>query len=252
MNVAFADLSPWLLLLAPLVMTIAYTVFGLSGFGSTVIAVPILAHFLPVPYLVPLMAVLDMVCAAFIGRANRQDVAVGELKRLIPFMFVGFVIGATVLVGVPERYLRLALGIFAVGVGVHGIFNPTLHRQISAWWVVPTGIVGGAIATVFGAGGPIYATYFGGRLRDKGALRSTISTLISISAFSRAIVYAVTGLLLHMSMLVGGLLLAPFAWLGLKIGQRIHVGLTQQQMRRTVGALLVLTGMSLLARVLLQ
>jgi uncharacterized protein len=53
-----------------------------------------------------------------------------------------------------------------------------------------------------------------------------------------------------MSMLVGGLLLAPFAWLGLKIGQRIHVGLTQQQMRRAVGALLVLTGLSLLARAL--
>ena len=39
----------------------AYTVFGLSGFGSTVISVPILAHFLPVSYLVPLMALLDLV-----------------------------------------------------------------------------------------------------------------------------------------------------------------------------------------------
>jgi uncharacterized membrane protein YfcA len=251
MTVELAELSPWLLLVAPLVMTLAYTVFGLSGFGSTVIAVPILAHFLPVPYLVPLMAVLDMVCAAFIGRTNREQVAKAEIKRIIPFMFVGFLIGATVLVGVPDRYLRVALGVFAVAVGVHGIFNPTLHRTISAWWVVPAGVVGGAIATVFGAGGPIYATYFGGRLRDKGELRSTISTLISISAFSRAIVYAVTGLLLHLSMLVGGVLLAPFAWAGLKIGQRIHVGLTQQQMRRAVGVLLVFTGVSLLARAFL-
>ena len=55
-----AQLSPWLLLLAPLVIVVAYTVFGLSGFGSTVIAVPILAHFLPISYLVPLMALLDL------------------------------------------------------------------------------------------------------------------------------------------------------------------------------------------------
>jgi hypothetical protein len=48
-----ADLSPWLWLLAPLVVMIGYTVFGLSGFGSTAITVPILAHFLPVSYLVP-------------------------------------------------------------------------------------------------------------------------------------------------------------------------------------------------------
>ena len=30
------DLSPWLLLVAPVIIVIAYTVFGLSGFGSTV------------------------------------------------------------------------------------------------------------------------------------------------------------------------------------------------------------------------
>ena len=45
--------------------------------------------------------------------------------------------------------------------------------------------------------------------------------------------------------------LAPFVWMGLKLGSRIHVGLTQEQMRRAVGSLLVLTGLSLLARVFL-
>jgi uncharacterized membrane protein YfcA len=57
--------------------------------------------------------------------------------------------------------------------------------------------------------------------------------------------------LLHFSILVGGLVLAPFVWLGLKLGARIHVGLSQQQMRRVVGVLVLLTGLSLLARVLL-
>jgi uncharacterized protein len=104
---------------------------------------------------------------------------------------------------------------------------------------------------VFGAGGPIYATYLSGRLRDKSQIRATISTLISISAFSRAVVYAVSGLLLHMTILAGGVVLAPFVWLGLRIGQRIHVGLTQEQMRRAVGTLVLLTGLSLLARAFL-
>jgi uncharacterized membrane protein YfcA len=45
--------------------------------------------------------------------------------------------------------------------------------------------------------------------------------------------------------------LAPFVWAGLKLGSRIHVGLTQEQMRRLVGALLVFTGGSLLVRVFL-
>jgi uncharacterized protein len=247
----YTSLSPWLLLLAPLVVILAYTVFGLSGFGSTVISVPILAHFLPVAYLVPLMAILDLCSAAFIGSKGRAHVSKPELKRLIPFMFVGFVAGVTLLVSVPEEHLRTALGIFAVAVGVNSIVNPSLQRTISAWWSVPAGIVGGAIATVFGAGGPIYVTYLSGRLRDKTELRSTLSTLISVSAFTRALVYAVSGVILNLATLVGTLALAPFVWIGLKIGTRIHVGLTQEQMRRAIGALLVLTGTSLIVRAFL-
>jgi uncharacterized protein len=251
MNVDLLQASPWLWLVAPLVVIVAYTVFGLSGFGSTIISVPILAHFLPVQYLVPLMAVLDMVCAAFIGRANREQLSKPELKRIVPFMFVGFVIGLTVLVGVPDRYLRIALGAFAVLLGIHGIFNPVLHKQISALWVVPAGLVGGALSTVFGAGGPIYATFMSGRLRDKSEIRSTVSTLISISAFSRVIVYAVGGLLLHLSILAGAVVLSPFVLLGVRIGGRIHVGLTQLQMRRVVGCIVLATGTSLLLRAFL-
>lgn len=242
-------LSPWLLLLAPLVIVLAYTVFGLSGFGSTAIAVPILAHFLPVSYLVPLMALLDCGSSIFVGTTGREHLARDELKWLIPVMFVGFVIGVTVLVRVPDHYLRAALGVFALTVGAHGILNPVLRRTISRWWVVPVGLVGGAVATVFGAGGPIYATYLSGRLRDKSAIRATVSTLISVSALTRAGIYAVSGLLLHLAIALGVVLLVPFVWTGLKLGTRIHLGLTQQQMRRAVGALLVLTGTSLLARV---
>lgn len=246
-----ANLSPWLLLIAPLVVILAYTVFGLSGFGSTAVSVPILAHFLPVSYLVPLMALLDMVCAVLMGHTGRAHLSKRELKHLVPWMFAGFVVGVTVLVRVDDKYLRVALGIFAAAIGAYSIFNPTLHRTISAFWAVPAGIAGGAVATIFGAGGPIYATYLSGRLKDKHQIRATMSTLISISASSRALLYAVSGLLLHLTILYGGVLLSPFVWVGLRIGHRIHVGLTQEQMRRAVGILLVFTGMSLLVRVVL-
>ncbi len=247
----FAQLSPWLLLVAPLTFVVSYTVFGLSGFGSTAISLPILAHFLPVSYLVPIMALLDMVSAAMVGRGGREHLSRHELRWLAPFILVGFVLGATVLVSVPDRWLRVALGCFTVLMGANSIVNPELHRAISRWWCVPAGVVGGAASTTFGAGGPIYATYLSGRLRDKNAVRATVSTLISISAFSRAAIYAVTGLLLNLATLGGAALMMPFAWMGLKLGGRIHVGLTQQQVRRVVGALLVFIGASLLVRTFL-
>jgi uncharacterized membrane protein YfcA len=245
-----AQVSPWLLVVAPAIIVVGYTVFGLSGFGSTVISVPILAHFLPVSYLVPLIALLDLASALFLGTTGRENVSKPEMKRIVPWMFVGVAIGATVLVGVPDQYLRVALGSFATAIGIYSIANPTLKRSISRWWSVPAGIVAGAAATVFGAGGPIYAAYLSGRQLEKNEMRATISSLISVSAFIRAIIYAVSGLLLHLAILAGALLLSPFVWLGLKLGNRIHLGLSQEQMRRAVGALLVLIGASLLVRTL--
>jgi len=247
-----ADISPWLWVVAPAVVIVGYTVFGLSGFGSTAITVPILAHFLPITYLVPLMVVLDMFSATFLGTKGREHVSKVEVKNLLPFMLVGFVLGATVLVGIPDKWLRVALGLFAASIGLYSIVNPRVAGTVSRLWCIPAGIAGGATATIFGAGGPIYATYLSGRLHDKDEMRSTVSTLISISAFTRAIIYAISGLLLHLAIFAGGILLSPFVWIGLAVGRRIHVGLTQEQMRRVVGAILVFTGSSLLLRVALQ
>ena len=247
-----SQVSPWLFVVAPIVIVAAYTVFGLSGFGSTLISVPILAHFLPVTYLVPLMVLMDLVSAVLIGTKGREQVSRAELKNLIPFMFVGFVLGATLLVGIPDKWLRLGMGIFVSSLGVYSIVNPVLSRTISRLWCIPAGVVAGGAATVFGAGGPIYAAYLAGRLHDKSEIRSTVSSLISISAFTRALIYAAAGLLLHATIFGGVLVLAPFAWLGVRFGGRIHVGLTQIQMRRVIGAILVISGSSLVFRAILQ
>ena len=244
-----ASLSPWVWVVAPLVIIGAYCVFGLSGFGSTIIAIPILAHFLPITYLVPCIALIDCASATFVGRTSREHLARDEMKWILPLMAVGFIVGATILVKVPDVYLRAALGVLAVSVGIHGIVNPVVTRRVSRWWVVPTGIFGGAMSTTFGTGGPIYVTYLMARIGDKSQIRATMSTLIAISAISRAIIYVATGLI-SLALVIGALIAAPFAWLGLKLGTRMHVSLSQAQMRRVIGTLLIITGSSLLVRTL--
>ena len=42
------------LLYSPLIILLAYTIFGISGFGSTLIAVPLLAHLFPIKFVIPI------------------------------------------------------------------------------------------------------------------------------------------------------------------------------------------------------
>jgi uncharacterized protein len=58
----------------------------------------------------------------------------------------------------------------------------------------------------------------------------------------------VSGLLLHAAIFIGGLAMAPFVFVGLRLGQRIHVGLTQEQLRRVVGGIVLAAGVALLLR----
>jgi uncharacterized membrane protein YfcA len=213
-----------------------------------VIAVPILANWLPLTYLVPLMALGDLVAAVVVGGSNRRHVSGPELKRLLPFMVLGIVLGVTLLVNVPQPPLKIGLGAFAMAVGLHSILNPAPRGTISPWWCVPAGTAAGVLAALFGAGGPVNVAYLAGRLRDKDEIRSTISAIISVSAVLRTGIYAMAGLVLKASLLAGFAMAVPFAWLGLRLGSRIHIGLTQQQMRRVIGGVLMASGAVLLAR----
>jgi uncharacterized membrane protein YfcA len=245
-----AQLPPVFWVVAPLAIFFAYVVFGMSGFGSTVIAIPILANWLPLTYLVPLMALGDVVAAVAVGGSNRGHVSVAELKRLLPFMILGIVLGVTLLVNLPQPPLKMGLGAFVIAVGLNSILNPAPRGTISPWWCIPAGTVAGSLAAMFGAGGPVNVAYLAGRLRDKSEIRSTVSTIIFVSAALRTVLYSLAGLVLKAAMALGFLLGVPFACAGLYVGSRIHTGLTQTQMRRAVGGVLIASGAVLVARTL--
>ena len=95
---------------AALAVTLAYTVFGLTGFGAAIVGVPLLAHFFPIRFAVPMMLVFDLCAGLLLGLRNRRDVDRAELLRLAPFVALGMILGVTVLVRAPERWLLGVLG----------------------------------------------------------------------------------------------------------------------------------------------
>ena len=75
-----------MLLLAALVVAVAYTSFGLAGFGSTVIAMPLLAHFFALKFAVPLLMLLDIAAFLLFGARVRERIQYREIGWLVPFI----------------------------------------------------------------------------------------------------------------------------------------------------------------------
>ena len=126
------DLPLVTLVTAALAVTLAYTVFGLTGFGAAIVGVPLLAHVVPIRFAVPMMLVFDLCAGLLLGLRNRRDVDRGELLRLAPFVAIGMVLGVTVLVRAPERWLLGVLGAFVFGYACWSLLRRGAPRPIGA------------------------------------------------------------------------------------------------------------------------
>jgi uncharacterized membrane protein YfcA len=233
---------------AMLIVTLAYTVFGLTGFGAAIVGVPLLAHFFPIRFCVPMMLIFDLCACFLLGLKNRRDVDRAELLRLAPFVALGMLLGVTALVQVPERALLALLGSFIVAYASWSLLARVALRPIRARWAAPAGIAGGAFTALYGSGGPIYTIYLARRLADATRLRASIAVLIFCTAWARLVLFAGTGLFFQASLLRLAFVLLPCALAGYFIGSHLHRRLAVKHASRAIWILLIVSGLSLVAR----
>lgn len=235
------------LIFTPLIVLIAYLMFGISGFGSTLIAVPLLAHLMPLKFLIPVVVVLDCVSAISMGVKLRADVWKVEFVPLLPFLLVGLLMGAFVLLKVPTQWLLLGLGGFVLLFGAHYLINRKSMLRLPRWTVAPIGLFAGTTSSALGVGGPIYVFYFTARGATPEQIRATVPAVFSFTTVARIAIFAGVGLF-NVNVLITAAVLLPVMALGLWCGQRLHGRLTRDQAVRIIGALLLLSGVSLLVR----
>jgi uncharacterized membrane protein YfcA len=235
---------------AALVLLLAFTVFGLTGFGSNIVALPLLAQLLPLRYVVPLILLLDLCASVLMGVKHFREVERVELKRLLPYAAVGMVLGVTVLVQAPERWLLLLLGVFVLANSAWALLSRVRPAPISTRWALPAGAFGGVFSALYGTGGPLYTAYLARRVHDKHRLRATMGAIIFLSAISRLALFVGSGLYGQPGLLVAAALMLPFALGGLVLGSRLHARLPAARVIQVVWVLLIASGIALVVRAL--
>ena len=220
----------------------AYFIRGITGFGSGLISVPLLALSQPLQFAIPLVLALDFTASIALGGINRKLVDWGEIKYLLPAGMVGAGIGALALLKLPTTPILVTLGVFTMFFGFRNIFGLQSDKKIAKLWALPAGLAGGAAGGLFGAGSPPYIMYLTRRLLDKGVMRATFSCLIAIDGGFRLGLFLFAGLLsdprLQLTYVVA---LIPMA-MGLYTGNKVHLDMTSEGMLKVVGALLVGSG----------
>ena len=223
-------------------------VFGATGFGAALVAMPLATHLVPLPFALAVYALADIANSYSVGLEKPKNAVRSEYLRLVPMILVGTLAGVTVLVNLPRAASMVALGAFVIAYAAYALFPRESQRVIAQGWAWLAGFAGGITSTLFGAGGPPYVIYLSQRGLTKEQYRATMgfATMTSISV--RAVAFTLTGILLVPDVWQKALAAVPAGLAGIWVARKMFVRISRDMLLRVVAALLVVSGISLISR----
>jgi len=228
------------------VLFFAYFIRGIAGFGSALIAVPLLAIFFPVSQVVPLVVLWDWVASVSQGLPHRRQIRWPDLLPLLPFTAIGVASGLYLHRVLAPSSLTLALAVFVLLYAVYALLPlPPLHG--GRGFAAPAGLFGGMVGSLFGTGGPFYVIYLTLRQLSKTEFRTTVATIFVIDGFCRIVGFSLAGYY-SLSSLQLWLVVLPLEFFALRLGGKVHLTISHRAFVRLVSFILLGSGITLLLK----
>ncbi len=225
-------------------------VYGITGFGSALVTIPLATHLVPLTFALAMFSVVDLANSLRIGLENPRHAVKAEVVRMAPMIVVGLAIGVTLLVNLPRKGSMLALGVFIAAYAVYSLARRTSMGTVSRRWAYFAGAAGGLTGSLFGAGGPPYAIYLSHRPLTKEEFRATLTFTSMFSIGLRVLAFIVAGLLIDLKAWIAAAVAIPAALAGIAVATRIFRLISRETLARLVALMLLAMGVSLVARAL--
>lgn len=241
----------WTLAALGLIAFAGAFIFGVTGFGSALLTIPVAAHLVPLPFALAMFSLLDCTSAWRIGLADPKSAVRAEWQRLLPLVVAGTLVGMTLLVNLPRAVSMFALGVFVLTVATSNIARAGAVATLSRGWAYVAGFAGGIASTLFGAGGPPYAIYLSRRELSNEQYRSTLGVCSMFSISLRVIAFTVAGPLQSAQPWLWAIAVLPASLAGLWVASRAFALFSRDGLIRAIGVILAASGISLIVRSLL-
>jgi len=234
------------IILAGIIIFAAHFVAGVTGFGSGLLGLPLLALLVSLDVGKQSLFVLSTALYIYIVARWHEHI---NWKQLIIMMLIGGLgmpLGLYLARVVEPKHAILALGVFVGLVGLRNLLFPKLNRAMPRWIALVLLFIGGIVHGAFTTGGPLLIVYADQTIKHKSTFRSTLSLL---------------WLALNLMLFVGWtwkhswaaatpkltLIGLPFLVAGLAAGEYAHHRIDERGFRRAVSVTLVIIGVLVVA-----
>lgn len=220
----------------------AGVVQGLTGFGSALVAIPLLAFIVDIKLAVPLCMLNGLIITGYLALRLRQHLS---RKRILP-LFIGslpgVLVGATLLTQVDSTVIRRLIGILLIFYGSYSLLIKPRSLRLRPFWGYIAGFFTGAIGAAFSAGGPPAIIYTSLTDWKKEEIKATLTGFFIVNGLITAAVHGLTGMT-TVDVLRYFSVTAPLVLCGTIIGSRLTDKISRQQYIRLIFVFLIIMGM---------
>lgn len=191
------------ILLFAIIVMVAYLIEGVIGFGGTIIAIPLASAVVGLKSTVPVLTIVVLIASTIIAIRDIKFINKKEFLKISTLMMVGLPIGMWLFESIPEKPLKIALGIFMVIIGIKGLYEEkrksnnleeivveietnlnkdcisieeTTSKRLNIFQNF-TIFCGGVLHGAFTCGGPFIVVYATKNIKDKTSFRATLCAL---------------------------------------------------------------------------
>lgn len=232
----------------PLILPVIFFAFfiqSLTGFGSGLIAMPLLITLLGVEAAAPLFSLVGITSGTLMLARYRGAWQFRSIWRVWIASFIMIPIGVVMATRVDEHLVMAGLGVFTLGYALYALFGATVPRIKNQRWSYGFGLAAGLLHGAYNTGGPPLVIYGSSQNWQPQEFKGNLQGLFFINGLLVICSHFLTG---HYTPLVleNFFVTIPVLLIALALGFSLERFVNPDAFRRGVMGLLIIIALTLI------
>jgi uncharacterized membrane protein YfcA len=216
----------------------------ITGFGFSLIVMPLVTLALGIQTAAPLVALTALTLYVVNFIRHRESVIVSEVLRLVIASVLGIPVGLWALSNVTESVIKVLLGLILIAFAYYSIARPATLQLISKRWGYGVGFLAGCLGAAYNTPGPPLVVYGTMRQWDKDEFRAALQLLFFVTSVLTVTSHVLTHRM-TLSVLTSYGSVSPALLIGIVAGARVDRWVNKAIFRAMVNGMILILGLSL-------
>lgn len=176
-----------------LIILISALLQGMTSFGASLIAMPLLLFFYDIKIVVPLTVTLNLIMNIIIFKKIYKY---QNIKTILPMLITALiftVVGIIFLKNTNSNYIKFIIGIILVLLSIIKLFGIKFKIKNSKIAYIPVGIISGLLNGIAGLSGPPVLIFLSAQEINKNTFRATLTSYFLVLNIFTVISFIISG-----------------------------------------------------------